>query len=192
MISVAIFASGAGSNTRAILQQFKSDPACPIRVVRIITNNPEAGVIQIAREFQIPVTILNRQLLNSPEPLIESLKSQSVRWLILAGFLWKIPEALIREFPDHIINLHPALLPRYGGKGMYGHHVHEAVIAAGETESGITIHLVDEHYDHGKHLFQVSCPIDEGETAESLAQKIHQLEHRWFPEILIKTIQAEG
>lgn len=191
MTPVAIFASGAGSNARAILQRVQNAPDCRIRVVLIITNNPQAGVIQIAAEFNIPVKQINRQSFIQPEPLIEALRQQSVQWLVLAGFLWKIPEALIQAFPEHIINIHPALLPRFGGKGMYGHHVHEAVIASRETESGITIHLVDEQYDHGKHLFQVSCPVTNGETAESLAQKIHQLEHQWFPEILIKTIQSE-
>ncbi len=181
---LCIFASGAGSNADKIIEHFQAHPF--IRVVLIVTNNPHAGVIQIANKHQIPYEIITNNDLLDSKPLIQKLESKAVRTIILAGFLKKIPSSIINQFPNQIINIHPALLPKYGGKGMYGDAVHTAVIANKESESGITIHLVDEIYDHGIILFQKTCSIDQKETPASLAAKIHKLEHSFFPE----TIQA--
>lgn len=183
---IAIFASGAGSNAEKIIQHLKSHPV--IKVALIVCNKPEAGVITIARNNQIPVLMIERERFFRGDSYIPKLKENAISFIVLAGFLWKIPDALIAAYPNKIINIHPALLPNYGGKGMYGMKVHEAVIAAGEKESGITIHYVNEHFDEGEAIFQAKCTIDAQETPESLAQKIHALEHKHFPEVVEKLV----
>ncbi len=183
--NIVIFASGAGSNAREIINYFKKTGTS--KVVLIVCNNPKAGVLQIAANEQIPVLLIQKDHFTETGYLSE-IKKYDPRLIVLAGFLWKIPETLIRHFPEKIINIHPALLPAYGGKGMYGNAVHNAVITAGEKESGITIHYVDDKYDHGRIIFQAKCPIDENETAESLAQKIHKLEHRYYPVTIDKLL----
>lgn len=176
--NIAVFASGAGSNAEKIIGHFQNHPY--INIVLIVSNKPGAGVVQIAKAHQIPVLLIKKQPFFETEDYIQTLHEHNIDLLVLAGFLWKIPLSLIHAFPEKIINIHPALLPKYGGKGMYGHHVHEAVIAAGEKKSGITIHLVDEQYDHGRHLFQAECAIASSDTPDSLAEKIHRLEHQYF------------
>lgn len=178
-VRLAIFASGAGSNAQAIINYFRNDPT--VQVAMIVSNKPQAGVLNIAREEQIPVLIVEKERFFRGDGYVRELKTENIHWIILAGFLWKVPASLIGSFPGKIINIHPALLPGYGGKGMYGSFVHEAVIAAGEKESGITIHYVDEHFDHGAHILQVKCPVEANDTPDSLAQKIHVLEHRHYP-----------
>lgn len=183
---VAIFASGAGSNAEKIIQHLKNHPV--IKVALIVCNKPGAGVIAIAENNQIPVLMIERERFFRGDSYIPELKAHAIHFVVLAGFLWKIPDALIAAYPNKIINIHPALLPNYGGKGMYGMKVHEAVIAAGEKESGITIHYVNEHFDEGETIFQAKCTIDAQDTPESLAQKIHTLEHRHFPEVVERIV----
>ncbi len=176
--NIILFASGRGSNIRAILDYFKDNPAFVPRL--IVCNKPDIGAIDIARDHGIPHVIIDRQNFKSVE-FLEKIISLEPSLLILAGFLWKIPDALVQAFPNRIINIHPALLPRYGGKGMYGEHVHRSVIDAQEKESGITIHYVNEHYDEGNLICQVHCPVIPGDTPDTLAGRIHRLEHYFFP-----------
>lgn len=175
---LVIFASGAGSNAQKIIDYFKEKKTAEI--VLIVTNNPKAGVLQIAAKEKIPVLMIEKNQFKETA-FLDKIKSFNPDLVVLAGFLWKIPEILIQSFPHQIINIHPALLPAFGGKGMYGNAVHSAVIKARQKESGITIHYVDEKYDHGEVIFQAKCKLDDKETAESLAKKIHQLEHQYFP-----------
>jgi phosphoribosylglycinamide formyltransferase-1 len=182
MQQIAIFASGAGSNAREIIRHFRNHPT--IRISLIVCNKPGAGVIQIAESEKIPALLLEKESFFRGDAYLGSLKEAGIDFIVLAGFLWKIPDALIKAYPGKIVNIHPALLPKYGGKGMYGPLVHKSVIAAGEKESGITIHYVDEYYDHGQPIFQSTVAIDPTDTPESLAAKIHQLEHRYYPVVI--------
>jgi phosphoribosylglycinamide formyltransferase-1 len=178
---VIFFASGQGSNIRAILAHFKTIPL--LHPALIVCNKADAGATKIAEEQNIPLHIIDRQNFKSVE-FLEILKSYNPSLLILAGFLWKIPTEIISAFPNKIINIHPALLPQYGGKGMYGMHVHEAIINNKEKESGITIHYVNENYDEGNHICQAHCTVDVKDTPEMLANKIHELEHFYFPRVI--------
>ncbi len=186
-VRIAIFASGAGSNAEKIISHLKNHSS--IIVSLVVCNKPGAGVISIAAANEIPVLLIEKERFFRGDTYIPELSAYGINFIVLAGFLWKIPEALVAAYPNQIINIHPALLPKYGGKGMYGMKVHEAVIAAGEKESGITIHYVNEHFDEGEPIFQARCPIDETDTPESLAQKIHVLEHRHFPEVIEKLLK---
>lgn len=179
---IAIFASGAGSNTQKIIDHFRNHTS--IRVSLIVCNNPGAAVLQIAANENIPALLINKKTFLNDDIYIKELEDERIDLIVLAGFLWKVPAALIKAFPEKIINIHPALLPKYGGTGMYGDAVHRAVIAAGEKESGITIHYVDELYDHGKIIFQAKCPVLPADTAQSLAQRIHQLEHEHYSTVI--------
>lgn len=176
--NLILFASGTGSNVRAIIEYFKG--RSDVQVSLVVSNNPSAGVLQIAREEGVPTKLCTGKELES-DVLIEELKSYQPSLLVLAGFLKKIPEKMVNTFPHQIINIHPALLPKYGGKGMYGMHVHEAVIAAAESVSGITIHYVNEHYDEGQTIVQATCTVEPNMSPSELAQKIHKLEHFYFP-----------
>ena len=186
---IAIFASGAGSNAKKIIEYFAGSNIVEVAV--IVCNKEGAGVLNIATAFSIPFIIIERERFFRGDHYIHELKREKINFIILAGFLWKIPSELIRAYPHKIINIHPALLPKYGGKGMYGQFVHEAVIRGEETESGITIHFVDELYDHGKHILQVKCPVLPGDTPEILAQRIHQLEYEFFPKVIEEVIKDE-
>ena len=190
MVRVAVFASGAGSNAQKIIDYFQKH--LNIQVALIASNKAGAGVLDIAEKENIPSLIIEKERFFRGDSYINELKSMDIRWIILAGFLWKVPVSLIKAFPGSILNIHPALLPKYGGKGMYGHFVHEAVIAAKEKESGITIHYVDEQFDHGKPVFQVTCPVIEKDTPETLAKKIQVLEHKHYPEVIERVIQNAG
>lgn len=182
---IALFASGNGTNVQRIAEYFREHPS--IEVAAVYCNKPEAYVLTRARILGIPERVFSKEELEEGD-VMAMLIADHVDWIILAGFLWKVPENILEAFPERIINVHPALLPAYGGKGMYGHRVHEAVIANKEKESGITIHLVDEVYDHGDHLYQAKVALSENETPESLANKIHALEQEYFPIIIEKTI----
>ncbi|HXR83131.1 MAG TPA: phosphoribosylglycinamide formyltransferase [Hanamia sp.] len=184
--NLVIFASGAGSNAQKIIEHFKENGKAEITL--IVCSNPNAGVLKIAEKEKIPVLVIEKEEFRETGYLDE-IKKADPNLIILAGFLWKIPEILIQAFPDKIINIHPALLPAYGGKGMYGNAVHTAVVSNREKESGITIHFVDEKYDHGQIIFQEKCSLSENETPESLAQKIHQLEHQFFPKTIEKLLE---
>ncbi|WP_324589465.1 phosphoribosylglycinamide formyltransferase [Agriterribacter sp.] len=188
MVRIAIFASGAGSNAQQIINHFRRHPS--IAVALIASNKPTAGVLDIAEKENIPSVIIEKERFFRGDSYINELKSKNIQWIILAGFLWKVPVSLIKAFPGRIINIHPALLPKYGGKGMYGHFVHEAVIAAKEKESGITIHYVDEQFDHGKPVLQATCPVTDTDTPETLAKKIQVLEHKHYPEVIAQLINT--
>ena len=190
MINIAVFASGAGSNAKKIIDYFKDHQLA--RVALIVCNNPRAGVLAIAHEAHIPSLIIQKEQFFRGDAYVAELCAHNINFIVLAGFLWKVPPALIASWTGKIINIHPALLPKYGGKGMYGHYVHEAVIVNGEKESGITVHYVDELYDHGNIIFQVSCSIDETDTPDSLAQKIHRLEHENYAPVIEKVIQLQN
>lgn len=178
MHSLVIFASGKGSNALAIIQYFKKNPIAEVKL--IVTNKADAGVLEIATKDNIPSLVVDREAFKSSE-FIENVRSYEPSLIVLAGFLWKIPDAFIDAFRNRIINVHPALLPDHGGKGMYGHHVHNAVIASGKNESGITIHFVDEVYDSGDIIVQARCKVLSDDTADQLAYRVHQLEHFFFP-----------
>lgn len=181
MKKILLFASGGGSNVRAILEYFRGreDVSFPL----IITNNAKAGVIEIAKEYGIDVLLINKSVFQS-DVFIDTIDYYQPNLLVLAGFLWKIPDYLIQGYPNKIINIHPSLLPKYGGKGMYGHHVHTAVVANNETESGITIHIVNEHYDEGVILMQKTVTVDIDETPHTLAAKVLKLEHAWYAKVI--------
>ncbi len=184
---IAIFASGTGTNARKIIDHFKNHS--DIKIALIVSNKPDAGVLKIAKEFQIPNLIIEKEKFFRGDAYLSELKSAQINFIVLAGFLWKIPSALIAAYPNKIINIHPALLPKYGGKGMYGHFVHEAVIQSKEKESGITIHYVDDKYDHGSIIFQTTCPVLINDTGDDLANRIHVLEHEHFAKIIEECLQ---
>jgi formyltetrahydrofolate-dependent phosphoribosylglycinamide formyltransferase len=184
--NIAIFASGAGSNAQKIIDHFRNHSS--IKISLIVCNKPGAGVLSISEREKIPFLLIEKEKFFRGDGYVPELKEKNIDFIVLAGFLWKIPSALIKAYTRKIINIHPALLPKYGGKGMYGHFVHEAVIASGDKESGITIHYVDEIYDHGKIIFQDKCIVLPTDTAESLAQKIHELEHKNFPAVIEKLL----
>lgn len=186
-ISIAIFASGAGSNAQKIIDKFRDDKSAFI--VLIVCNKPGAGVLEIANRENIPSLIIEKKRFLEGDHYLEELHKKKVDLIILAGFLWKIPSALINAYPQKIINIHPALLPKYGGKGMYGSRVHQAVIDAKEKESGITIHYVDEIYDHGKIILQAYCPVEEQDTSDTLAAKVHALEHLHYPYVIAELVK---
>lgn len=189
MKRIAIFASGAGSNAEKIIEHFASlKNFSPVRIALIVCNKPGAGVLKIAAAYDIPTLIIEKEKFFLGNGYADELKAAGIDFIVLAGFLWKIPSSLIKAYPKKIVNIHPALLPKYGGKGMYGKFVHEAVIAHNEKQSGITIHYVDEVYDHGDIIFQAQCPVLAGDTPETLAQRIHVLEHQHYPEIIEKII----
>lgn len=190
MTNLAIFASGAGSNAEKIIEYFEGNDR--IQVALVVCNKPTAGVLKIAEKHGISSILIEKEGFFSQNSCVSALKDHQIDFIVLAGFLWKVPDALVNAYRGKIVNIHPALLPNYGGKGMYGMRVHEAVIQAGETESGITIHYVDEHYDEGDIIFQAKCPIEPGDTPEILAQKIHVLEHRHFPVVIAELLNSES
>ena len=185
MKKIVLFASGSGSNAEKIVLHFNTNELA--KVVEIFTNNPNAKVLDRAKNLNVPVHIFNRQELNEGK-VLDILKDLQPDLIVLAGFLWKFPEPIIKEYPNKIINIHPALLPNYGGKGMYGMNVHQAVLDSKEKETGITIHYVNENYDEGEFIFQKSVNIEDCQTVEAIADKIHVLEHQYFPEVIEKLI----
>ncbi|MCK9421629.1 MAG: phosphoribosylglycinamide formyltransferase [Bacteroidales bacterium] len=187
MPSLALFASGNGSNVQRIVEYFSGNPHIGIDL--ILTNNPRAYVLERARNLKIPSVVFSRKEFYGSNYVPDILAVQNISHIVLAGFLWLIPENILSAFQGKILNIHPALLPKYGGKGMYGTRVHQAVLASGDPESGITIHYVNEKYDDGQIIFQSRCPVIPGETPETLAEKIHQLEYRHFPEIIESVVK---
>lgn len=181
MKNIAIFASGTGTNAQNIIRQFNQSN---IVVAKIFSNNSQAGVLSIAKQHNIPSYIFSKDDFYSSSNVIDELASSQIDYIVLAGFLWLLPANLIQAYNQKIINIHPSLLPKYGGKGMYGMHVHNAVVANKESVSGITIHLVDEIYDNGKILFQVSTTVLPTDTADDVASKIHELEYKHFPTVI--------
>ncbi len=179
---IVIFASGSGSNAQRIVEYFSGTDVA--QVIRIYTNRADAFVLQRAQNLNIPAVLFGKEDLYITDKIYNQLELLQPDMIVLAGFLWRVPENIIQAFPKRIVNIHPALLPKYGGKGMYGEHVHRAVIENHEKESGITIHYVNEHYDEGATILQAKCEIETGETPETLAEKIHLLEHKYYPKVI--------
>lgn len=188
-VNMAIFASGSGTNAENIIHFFKEDPKVKVRL--IITNKKNAGVIERAERLSVPIEIIGTDQFKDKENMVTLLSMHDVDFIILAGFLLLIPEFLIDIFPDRIINIHPALLPKYGGKGMYGSFVHEAVISNNESESGITVHYVNSEYDEGKIIAQYKLPVDPSWDAERLQEEVHKLEYRHLPQVIKDTIKEQ-
>ncbi len=184
MKNIVLFASGSGSNAEEIIKFFKNSEIG--KVVAIFSNKAEAKVLDRAKNHNIPSVVFNKTQLNEGF-VLEQLHSFQPDLIVLAGFLLKFPESILKEYPK-VINIHPALLPKYGGKGMYGMNVHQAVLENKEKETGITIHYVNEHYDEGEFIFQKSVNIEDCKTAEEIANKVHELEHQYFPEVIGKLI----
>ncbi len=187
MTRLAIFASGSGTNAENIITYFQDKPW--ISVSCVCTNRPDAFVIERARKHQIPVLVFNREDFYQTGKVLNYLEQKRISWIILAGFLWLVPENLVEKYLSRTINIHPALLPRFGGKGMYGDRVHQAVIDSRETQSGITIHYVNPEYDQGSIIFQATCPVNPTDTPETLAARIHELEYQHYPRIIEQEIK---
>lgn len=179
---LAIFASGTGSNAQKIIDYFRNHPSVTIGL--IVSNKVNAGVLEIARHEQIPFVVIHRSTFYETSQLLDQLKGRQIDWIILAGFLWLVPDYLIKAYPYRMVNIHPALLPKYGGKGMYGMHVHKAVKKNQEKLSGITIHYVNEHYDEGQIIHQSTCQLEPADSAEVIRNKVLQLEHYYYPRII--------
>ncbi len=180
-IRLAILASGNGTNAEAIMQHFKHHG--DIHVVMLLSNNPQAFALARARKFGVPSRVFSREEFRNGD-VIDWLTEAQVTHVVLAGFLWLLPPTMVKAFPNRILNIHPSLLPKHGGKGMYGDKVHEAVKAAGDKRTGITIHLVNEQFDEGRIIFQADCEVLPGDSTESIAAKVHALEHRHFPKVI--------
>ncbi|MFD2571359.1 phosphoribosylglycinamide formyltransferase [Spirosoma soli] len=193
MKRIALFASGSGSNAEKIADYFAD--STNVEITLVATNNPKAGVIERARrgfgrQTHVPVLVFDRTTFYETDRITELLQKQGIDLIVLAGFMWLMPGGLVQAFPNRIINIHPALLPKFGGKGMYGHFVHEAVVAANETESGITIHYVNERYDEGQIIFQASCPVLPTDSPEDVARNVQALEHRHYPRVVADVLQT--
>ncbi len=181
-INIAIFASGSGSNARKIMEHFKNHPS--VKVALVVSNKKDAGVLDIAKEYGIDTLTVSKSTFYETDNILTSLSDYNISFIVLAGFLLLVPQYIIRHFNKKIVNIHPALLPKFGGKGMFGIHVHEAVKEAGEKETGITIHYCNEHYDEGNVIFQARCPVFPNDTAEDIAKKVLSLEHEHFAKVI--------
>ncbi|SOD94893.1 phosphoribosylglycinamide formyltransferase [Spirosoma fluviale] len=188
MKRIALFASGSGSNAEKIAEYFADNAGVDVSLV--VSNNAKAGVIERSRRLHIPVVLFDRTTFYDTDRITQLLLNQKIDLIVLAGFMWLMPADLVRAFPNKIVNIHPALLPKFGGKGMYGHFVHEAVAAAGETESGITIHYVNERYDEGQIIFQASCPVSPTDTPDDIARKVQALEHTHYPSVVADVLTS--
>ena len=188
MKRIVIFASGSGTNAENLIKFFHNRDN--VSVIQVLTNNPHAKVIERCNTLKTSCLSFNRIALYHTNDLLNILKNNNPDLIVLAGFLWKFPENILDAFPNKVINVHPALLPNYGGKGMYGMHVHEAVVKNKETVTGITIHYVNEHYDDGAIIFQAKCEVDKSDTAKDVAGKIHELEMKHFPQIVDNLLNA--
>ena len=185
-INIAIFASGSGSNAEQIIKHFENH--AQIRVALVLTNNPKAMVRERAARLKVPCGVFIRDDFYNSDHVLKLLSSHHIDFIVLAGFLWLIPPDLIRKYPNKIVNIHPALLPKYGGKGMFGQKVHQAVLDSGDSETGITIHYVNENYDEGNIIFQKSCRVNKGDTSDLIQQNVQALEYKYFPMIIEKVI----
>ena len=183
---IAVFASGNGSNAENLITYFdKSESG---RVVLVLTNKADAGVIDRVEKMGILCKVFANDQWKTGEAILKALHEEDIDFIVLAGFLLRIPLNLLHAYPHHIVNIHPALLPKFGGKGMYGDRVHQAVIDAGETHTGITIHYIDEHYDEGSIIFQAECPVYPTDTSSDVAERVHQLEYRYYPDVVEKLL----
>ena len=188
MVNIAIFASGSGTNAENIMEYFKHNTQ--IRVVLIISNNKDAFVLERAKKFDVPTFVFSKSDFGVTTPIVDGLRAYDVNFIVLAGFLLKIPQSIVDLYPKRILNIHPALLPKYGGKGMYGDYVHRAVVEHGESESGITIHYVNENYDEGTIVFQAKCPVLISDTYDTVAAKVHELEYKHFPHVIEEVVTS--
>ena len=186
MKKIAIFASGSGTNAQNIIEYFKENKN--IEVTLVLSNKKDAFVLERAKKLNVPTIVFNREQLNNSNYVVDILLDNQINMVVLAGFLWLIPENLIQAFPNKIINIHPALLPKYGGKGMYGSKVHEEVLKNKEKESGISIHYVNPKYDEGNIIFQVKCNIESITRPEDIAEKVHLLEYEHYPKVIEKLL----
>lgn len=191
-MNLAIFASGNGSNAENIIRYFRNHRECGIDVALVICNRPEARVLARASALGVPTRTILTPDFRDKDTVLPVLEEFHIDAIVLAGFLLMVPDFILERYPDRIVNIHPSLLPKYGGKGMYGHHVHEAVIAAGEKETGITIHLVTDKCDEGASLFQARINIAADDTPQTIETKIHQLEQQHFPRVIAETFGREG
>ncbi|MCX6249635.1 MAG: phosphoribosylglycinamide formyltransferase [Bacteroidetes bacterium] len=182
MKKIAIFASGNGTNAQRIIEYFADHPV--VKVDLVLSNNPDAFVLKRVTPYHIPTLVFTRDEFYHSSKILDILQERNIDFIVLAGFLWLIPGNLLEEYSDRIINIHPALLPKFGGKGMFGLRVHEAVLNSKQSKSGITIHLVNETYDDGQIIFQEQCDVEPSDTPESLAAKIHALEHEYYPVVI--------
>ncbi len=187
MKKIAIFASGSGSNAENIIDYFQNDAENVVKIV--FCNKPNAYVLERAKRLNVPTFVFGREDFYHSDMVLNELKRLDIDMIVLAGFLWKVPDAIIEAYRERVVNIHPALLPSYGGKGMYGMKVHESVIAAGEKESGITIHYVNDHYDEGATIFQARCEITPEDTPDTLAEKVHALEYEHFPRVIKEVLE---
>ncbi|AUS05357.1 phosphoribosylglycinamide formyltransferase [Pseudotamlana carrageenivorans] len=188
MKRIVIFASGSGSNAENLIRFFENSETAT--VVQVLTNNPQAKVLDRAKKLNVSALSFNSIAISKTEDVLNILKASKPDLIVLAGYLWKFPDNILNAFPNKVINVHPALLPNYGGKGMYGMHVHNAVVANKETQTGITIHYVNEHYDEGAIIFQATCEVDPTDTADDVAAKIHTLEMEHFPKVVEELLHA--
>lgn len=190
MKRISIFASGSGSNAENIVRYFSGSDE--VECALILSNRPDAKVLDRAKRLGVPSMVFNRHEFYHSDIILERLLETGTDLIVLAGFLWLVPENLLRTFKNRIINIHPALLPKYGGKGMYGMKVHEAVKKSGDKVSGITIHFVNERYDEGEIIFQAECPVEQGDTPGIIAEKVHELEYGYYPKVIEKLLYEEG
>jgi phosphoribosylglycinamide formyltransferase 1 len=196
MLTIAVFGSGRGSNFEAILTAMKQGTIPGARIACVISNNASAGILEAARQDSLPAYHLSARQFASDKEFVDRtlalLEDHEVNFIVLAGYMKLLPPPVVTRYRNRIVNIHPALLPKFGGKGMYGHHVHEAVIAAGEKESGATVHIVDEIYDHGTIVLQKSVPVMPGDTPESLAARVLAVEHEIYPEAIRRLARGES
>lgn len=186
MKRIAILASGSGTNAENLIRFFRTHPAGRVKIV--LTNSPGAGVIQRSEDLNVETVVFGKEQFYEKDEIVDLLIEREIDLIVLAGFLWLVPPRLIRAFRGRIINIHPALLPRYGGKGMFGSRVHKAVLESGDAESGISIHHVNQDYDEGRIIFQAKCEVKEGDTPETLAVRIHHLEYEHLPKVVEKLL----
>jgi phosphoribosylglycinamide formyltransferase 1 len=189
MVKIAVFASGNGTNAQRIIEYFRENPK--VRVDIVLTNNPHACVLERARNLEIPSVVFTREELEKTGKVLGILKERKIGFIVLAGFLWLVPNSILADFPGRVVNIHPALLPKYGGRGMYGMRVHEAVIKSGDPVTGISIHFVNSVYDEGEIIFRAECPVEPSDTPETLARKVHQLEYDYYP-IVIEALVTDN
>ncbi|MET1258658.1 phosphoribosylglycinamide formyltransferase [Flagellimonas sp. DF-77] len=190
MKKIVLFASGSGSNVENIIRFFNDDPS--VTITCVLTNNPKAKVLERCKRLEVPTLCFDRNAFSKSSVVQDFLGAIDPHLIVLAGFLWKVPEAMVAAFPQKIINIHPALLPQYGGKGMYGENVHRAVKDSGDTETGITIHYVNEAYDEGAIIEQVRVAVDKGDSIETIAAKVHELEYNYYPKVIAELLDSHG
>lgn len=184
--NIAIFASGSGTNAENIIRYFEENDS--VRVSLVLSNKSDAYVLERIRPYGVPGAVFPKECWTDGRVVLDALREHRIDFIVLAGFLLRVPDVLLHAYPNEIINIHPALLPKFGGKGMYGDRVHEAVVAAAERESGITIHYINEHYDEGSILFQARCPVLPTDSAGEVAQKVHALEYKHYPPVIAKVL----